>query len=453
MIRLKSVEIDGFITSSQKVKLDFVDSNVICIYGDNGSGKTSFLEILFATFAEDSKILERYNVEKIKVKFVKEEIEIAQQVERLKEKYDREEDEDRLNNLKEEIANLEKNKNEIIKIEVFKDFDKDNNLVYNFEEFEKNSLNLTSIYLGIGRGIHKQDFKIPRSLIWSFFNANRTDDEQKKVLTGHQIDEFTDKFLAWITPEKIVIDDISDLDEKRNIYLPNITIDRVEALLTKKYKEAVLDAKNKIEKSLSITSLNFLTTNNIDIQNKDFVELREKLIYNKILLLEMFSKDKNIGIEQLFNNLQDNRNYLKNINSSQYLILKTIVDELQSEVEIYKEIKRFIDEYNSFLNYNKKLVINENGIFIAPNNHRLEKLSSGERHLLTFFATILLLGEEQEFILLDEPEISLDISWQEKLLSTVSKLAPNAQIIVASHSPSIMSDYFDESIEIKISNE
>ena len=449
MIRLKSVEIDGFITSSQKVKLDFVDSNVICIYGDNGSGKTSFLEILFATFAEDSNILEGYNVEKIKIKFVKEEIEIAQQVERLKEKYDAEEDEDKLNELKEEIANLEKKKSEVAEIVVFKDFDKDNNLVYNFEEFEKNSLNLTSIYLGIGRGIDKQDFRIPRSLIWSFFNANRTDDEQKKVLTGHQIDEFTDKFLEWITPEKIVIDDISDLDEKRNIYLPNITIDRVEALLTKKYKEAVLDAKNKIEKSLSITSLNFLTTNNIDIQNKDFVELREKLIYNKILLLEMFSKDKNIGIEQLFNNLQDNRNYLKNINSSQYLILKTIVDELQSEVEIYKEIKRFIDEYNSFLNYNKKLVINENGIFIAPNNHRLEKLSSGERHLLTFFATILLLGEEQDFILLDEPEISLNVDWQRKILSTIAKLASNSQIIVATHSPLVVEDHPNSLLEIK----
>jgi predicted ATPase len=63
------------------------------------------------------------------------------------------------------------------------------------------------------------------------------------------------------------------------------------------------------------------------------------------------------------------------------------------------------------------------------------------------------MGEEQDFILLDEPEISLDIEWQEKLLSTIAKLVPNAQIIVASHSPSIMGDYFEESVEISICNE
>jgi len=58
-----------------------------------------------------------------------------------------------------------------------------------------------------------------------------------------------------------------------------------------------------------------------------------------------------------------------------------------------------------------------------------------------------------DFILLDEPEISLDIEWQEKLLATISKLAPNSQIIVASHSPSIMGDYFDESVELSVCDE
>jgi len=67
MIRITSVEIDGFIIPSQKVKLDFVESNIVCIYGDNGSGKTSFLEILFAVFDRDEKILEKYNVNSINI--------------------------------------------------------------------------------------------------------------------------------------------------------------------------------------------------------------------------------------------------------------------------------------------------------------------------------------------------------------------------------------------------
>mgnify|MGYP005779253465 FL=1 len=39
--------------------------------------------------------------------------------------------------------------------------------------------------------------------------------------------------------------------------------------------------------------------------------------------------------------------------------------------------------------------------------------------------------------MVDEPEISLNMVWQRKLLPLLNELAPNAEIIVASHSPSI----------------
>lgn len=422
MIRLKSVEIDGFITPTQKVKLDFVDSNVICIYGDNGSGKTTFLEILYAVFDRDEDILERHSLNRVKIDYIfNETIETVRIFE----------DENGIKEDREVGINHDSNK-------------------YNFLDLNNSNLNnITSLFLGIGRGIHKQDFKIPRSLIWGFFNAKRTDDEGKKVLTGYQIDEFTDKLLEWITPESIIQEDIKEKDNKKNIYLQNITIDRVEALLISKYKEAVLDAKAKIEKALSKTSLNFLKNTTDKRVEIDLEDLRDRLIYNKILLLEMFSKDEEIGITALLDSVDRDSNYLKTVSSSQHIILKTIVDKLQSEVELFKEIQTFLDEYNSFLNYDKKLVLSSNGIFVTPENHSIEKLSSGERHLLTFLATILLLGEEQDFILLDEPEISLDVNWIEKLLPIISKLAPDSQIIVATHNLTILGDYFDESTEMK----
>ncbi len=422
MIRLKSVEIDGFITPTQKVKLDFVDSNVICIYGDNGSGKTTFLEILYAVFDRDEDILERHSLNRVKIDYISNEtIETVRIFE----------DENGIKEDREVGINHDSNK-------------------YNFLDLNNSNLNnITSLFLGIGRGIHKQDFKIPRSLIWSFFNAKRTDDEGKKVLTGYQIDEFTDKLLEWITPESIIQEDIKEKDNKKNIYLQNITIDRVEALLISKYKEAVLDAKAKIEKALSKTSLNFLKNTTDKRVEIDLEDLRERLIYNRILLLEMFSKDEEIGITALLDSVDRDSNYLKTVSSSQHIILKTIVDKLQSEVELFKGIQTFLDEYNSFLNYDKKLVLSSNGIFVTPENHSIEKLSSGERHLLTFLATILLLGEEQDFILLDEPEISLDVNWIEKLLPIISKLAPDSQIIVATHNLTILGDYFDESTEMK----
>ena len=594
MIKITSVEIDGFIVPSQKVKLDFVESNVVCIYGNNGAGKTSFLEILFAVFDRDEKILEKYNVDSIKISYMNSDIEIKENIImkinnlvdekeikvedkklKLSEKYDnkklllinqanelnlkisnkfdglKEKLENNLeikkkqlkqeekksiernnqvfekfkqnenykkldNELKEEKANENKNtlfeiekeyKKKIISLqEKYKDeietlekekikennsinrnleennnklsvkYEQELNLIlmdmeikiqkkqdelaqisqiyslsiskrekpkdnedYNWDRFNVSELHsLSTLFLGIGRGIHKNELKIPKEMIWHFFRNNKKISENK-TLTGNEIDEFSDRLIEHLTPKdknnEIEIYRARELDDKKNIYLPNIDIDTIEAFLKIKYKDAVLDAKEKIEKVLSKTSLNFFQpTISTEI---DLEELREKLLYNKTLLLEMFSDTENIGIKTVFDSLNDNESFLKEMDSSKQTILFNMVKELQNEVELFKEIQTFLYEYNQFLNYDKNLVLSENGIYITPKNHSIYKLSSGERHLLTFLATILLMGEEQDFILIDEPEISLNVMWQKKILNTISKLAPNSQIIVATHSPLI----------------
>jgi len=434
MIKITSVEIDGFIIPSQKVKLDFVESNVVCIYGNNGAGKTSFLEILFAVFSRDGDILEKYNVDKIVITILNEDSPIT--VERIK-------DTDKWRS--------------ILKREIEGDTDVGTYIEnikskYYWGEVEQSSLeNISSLFLGIGRGIHKKELKIPRNRLWHFFNANRDIDENKR-LTGNEIDDFSDKLAEYLMPTKersseAEAYEAKELDGVKNVYLPSIDIDTIEAFLNNKYKEAVVDAKEKIEKTLSQTSLNFFQTTVSD--EIDLEELRDKLIYNKTLLLEMFSNTENIGIKTVFDSLDKNENFLKEIDSSKQIILSNIVKELQSEVELFNEIKIFLDEYNQFLNYGKSLILSANGIYITPENHSIQKLSSGERHLLTFLATILLMGEEQDFILLDEPEISLNVDWQTKILSVIEKLAPNSQIIVATHSPLVVEEYPQSLVEIE----
>ncbi len=437
MIKITSIEIDGFITPSQKVKLDFVESNIVCIYGNNGAGKTTFLEILFAIFNKDETILEGYNVDKVVITVLDNDMPIV--IEKIK-------------NSEKWRRILEKEIEDKTDIETYI---KESKSKYYWGEVETSILeDISSLFLGIGRGIHKKEFKIPKEMIWHFFRNNKNIGEDK-VLTGNEIDNFSDKLIEYLSPKEsdsgIEAYRAKELDNKKNIYLPNIEIDTIEAFLNSKYKEAVLDAKEKIEKTLSQTSLNFFKST--VVEEIDLEELHNKLIYNKTLLLEMFSETENIGIKTVFDSLETDENFLEKLDSSKQTILFNIVKELQSEVELYNEIKLFLDEYNKFLNYDKKLVLSANGVYVAPENHSIQKLSSGERHLLTFLATILLMGEEQDFILLDEPEISLDIEWQEKLLSTIAKLAPDAQIIVASHSPSIMGDYFDESVEISLCEE
>ena len=71
-------------------------------------------------------------------------------------------------------------------------------------------------------------------------------------------------------------------------------------------------------------------------------------------------------------------------------------------------------------------------------------LSSGEKQLLYILLTVFLQNHEPSILLLDEPEISMHIYWQRELISIIRELNPNCQLIIATHSPTIISQgWFD----------
>jgi predicted ATPase len=74
----------------------------------------------------------------------------------------------------------------------------------------------------------------------------------------------------------------------------------------------------------------------------------------------------------------------------------------------------------------------------------LSVLSSGEKHVMLIFVETLLAQESS--IIVDEPEISMHVDWQKKLITSMHQLNPSAQLIMASHSPEIMADVDDSKI-------
>jgi len=74
----------------------------------------------------------------------------------------------------------------------------------------------------------------------------------------------------------------------------------------------------------------------------------------------------------------------------------------------------------------------------------LASLSSGEKHMLRLLVEALLAGDS--VLLIDEPELSLHVDWQRGLIAAMRELNPDAQYILATHSPEIMADVPDECI-------
>lgn len=96
----------------------------------------------------------------------------------------------------------------------------------------------------------------------------------------------------------------------------------------------------------------------------------------------------------------------------------------------------------------KKIEIDGNKFIIYSDGDVLPlvSLSSGEKQLLLILLMVFLTDEKDSVILIDEPENSLDISWQYKLINLLVDLNPNAQFFITTHSPSIFGDGWGDRI-------
>lgn len=109
-------------------------------------------------------------------------------------------------------------------------------------------------------------------------------------------------------------------------------------------------------------------------------------------------------------------------------------------------IRTFVETVNSFL-VNKSLIYTlqrgfrirtDGGTLLSPN-----KLSSGERQLLLLLCNSLLPRNESALFIIDEPEISLNAKWQRKLIPALlaSVQTSNVQFILATHSVEIITGH------------
>lgn len=94
-----------------------------------------------------------------------------------------------------------------------------------------------------------------------------------------------------------------------------------------------------------------------------------------------------------------------------------------------------------------KIVTADNKILsVADEKIQLDQLSSGEKQILLILTTVFLQEEKPNVLLMDEPEISLHIGWQDRLIGMIRKLNPNCQLILTTHSPNIFANGWEDKI-------
>ena len=126
--------------------------------------------------------------------------------------------------------------------------------------------------------------------------------------------------------------------------------------------------------------------------------------------------------------------------SMMYYRMSMIDASTEKQVEMKARIEKFCSYINDlFQETEKHIEITGNKFNIVSKGQMLpiDALSSGEKQILLIMLRVFLLEGKESYVLLDEPENSLDISWQYKLIDTLVTLNPNAQFFITTHSPSI----------------
>lgn len=144
-----------------------------------------------------------------------------------------------------------------------------------------------------------------------------------------------------------------------------------------------------------------------------------------------------------------------NIYSYEYLPLLNLLHKL---IENYDQQKYYDDRIRGFVNTCNKY-LNDKQFRYNPSNLtlgiymdddadeqepvKLTQLSSGEKQIVSLFSKLYLESDEKSIVIVDEPELSLSIRWQQMLLPDIMRSQNCKFLLTVTHSPFIFENEFD----------
>ncbi|MFI0513099.1 AAA family ATPase [Streptomyces sp. WSLK1-5] len=123
------------------------------------------------------------------------------------------------------------------------------------------------------------------------------------------------------------------------------------------------------------------------------------------------------------------------------------LDALSSVVKLLstltREVNRFFESSGKRATYTTQRgfrVVSDDGQVLQP-----ESLSSGERQILLLLLNTVLARQSTPLFLIDEPELSLNVKWQRQLMGALLSLTEGAsvQFVVATHSIEVITGHRD----------
>lgn len=395
-------------------------SKLLIIYGDNGSGKTTLLRIIFYLFSIRDKSGFKSKLAKIKFKSICIKLENDIEIGAIRDDinsfsynyYIKTE-----NGAKKSVL-LKANDEGDIKIP---NQSKEDQETYNFIINYLKELKIHTSYLSDDRKIHnsitskvgEDDFinlDLTSLKVSDYENYKRKIDNKNNSTIKPAIE----KLLNWIQNKAIVG---SRIGEKASQI---IFSDLINNYINLANSENVAKSKNEI------------------ISELDEIE-RKIPSYAKLGLIENFeTKSLRASIKKAKTNEQ-----LKYLSS----IITPFLEGMDAKLKAIEKVEQIVNLLISIINdyfSHKQISFNLTSGFTLTQAGipiDFDWLSSGEKQLLLLLINIISSSDEATVFIIDEPEISLNIKWQRKLIPTLLAFSQdkNIQFIIATHSLELLS--------------
>lgn len=245
-----------------------------------------------------------------------------------------------------------------------------------------------------------------------------------------------------------LLHDLQIYDNKE--FLIKFGMDDVKELIDEtidKIRKSAIDGFNEINSILLTEYTNNKYKNQVSEREFDYNEI--EILLNKIgVKINPETKNKILRLIKT-----------REVYNEEYVYLKNFLNLLYNNSE---KQRVFDHKLIDFVNLCNKYFVNKEIVY-DPNTLKLElylinqkinvykklefsELSSGEKQIVSIFSKLYLenIDTDQKFIvIIDEPELSLSLNWQEKLLPDIMNTNKCSLLITVTHSPFIFRNKFD----------
>jgi len=178
---------------------------------------------------------------------------------------------------------------------------------------------------------------------------------------------------------------------------------------------------------------------------------REKLTEDEYKTRFKILKEKQDKLKR--NGLYESKQEALEYSEDDSKALLVYLNDLEQKIGVFDSLLEKLELFTSILNerrftFKSIQIDKDKGFYFRTINGKelaLVDLSSGEQHEVILLYELIFCAKRNTVVLIDEPELSLHITWQKEFLKDLIKIIKlqDMQVIVATHAPAIVNDNWD----------